>query len=796
MRRALLLCSLLWWACPGPNPSPDGGPKPAPSVSSVTPDHGPEAGGTMVTVAGANFQSGANVSFGGTPATQVIVSSPLILTARTPPGTGKVDVKVLNPDTQAATLGNAFTYQTVTQHVVSEALILNPADASDTSGSAMVSVTVVGQVEVPGVTAGAGQGAGVKAQVGYATSLSSPPAQGDFLWGIASYTADADGATSGDLARDQYEGQLMLPGASGMQVKNYYLAVRFSVDDGNTWTIGDRDGAANGFDAAQIPQLHVSQAQVGWCKLGGQVVQPPDQLKLKEGAAGPTVYAQVYAMSVTDAAGAGAGITGQLGYGPQGSDPATGWTWVDASYNTDTSSGANDEYQAALPVPAAGNYQFAYRFALGSGPYKYCDADGSDNGFDATQYGALQVTPVGIDWCNLQFPSALALKVGQSTGQMYGRVYGLGVTEAAGAGPLLSAEVGFGPPGSNPDSTWSWSAATYNQEEPNGQEEWQGAFTAPAAGSYSYTFRFSYDGGTQVYCDLDGTDNGVSTSQLGALTTTAVGIDDCQLEAPANVSTIPGGPTGSVTGLVHAASVTDASGQGANITGEVGYGPAGTLALDVGELDRRQLPERLEHLRPLHGELQRAQRGRQLRRGLPLPIRGWRVHLLRPRRERERLLERERLRAVGGRAVGAGVQPAVRRRHHGGERRPGHRLRPGDGAGGDERGGAGAGAAQPVRGGHPGRQRVELFAVGLGRGELQRRRARQRRGGVVAHLPARVHRHARGVVSRLARRRRQLELLRHQRLRRERLRGEPAVGALRDARRWTWTTATCSSPRR
>ncbi len=527
----------------------------------------------MVTIAGANFQSGANVSFGGTPATQVFVNSALSLTARTPPGSaGPVEVTVLNPDTQKASLANAFTYQVVTTNPITEALVLNPAVASDTTGANMVSVTVVGQVEVPNVTKGAGQGAGVKAQVGYATSLSSPPGQSDFLWSTAAYTGDADGAAAGDLARDQYQGALMLPGVTGMQVKDYYLAVRFSIDDGNSWTIGDRNGIADGFTAAQIPVLHVSQAQVGWCKLGGEVVAPPDSLHLKEGAAGTTIYGQVYTKMITDSAGAGAGIHGQLGYGAQGSDPATAWTWIDATYNRDTGSGSNDEYQAVLPVPAAGNYSFAFRFSLGTGPYLYCDADGSDNGFDASQYGAMQVTPVGIDWCNLQYPSALALKEGQGSGMIYGWVYGQGVTEATGAGPLLAAQVGYGPQGSNPDPTWSWFSASYHMEEANGREEWQGAFPAPDAGSYSYTFRFNYDGGAYVYCDLDGTDNGVSTAQLGALGVTAIGIDDCTLEGPAALATIPNGTTASVTGLVHSVSVTDGTGQGANIVGEVGYG--------------------------------------------------------------------------------------------------------------------------------------------------------------------------------------------------------------------------------
>src|SRR5947208_2398398 len=137
--------------------------------------------------------------------------------------------------------------------------------------------TVVGVVEVPGITSGSGQGAGVLAQVGYATMLSSPPVMTDFLWAPATYTGDADGAMNGDKARDQYQAALMLPGATGMQVKSYWLATRFSVDNGNVWAVGDHDGINNGFTVASIARLDVSRAQVGWCKLGGETVTAPDQ---------------------------------------------------------------------------------------------------------------------------------------------------------------------------------------------------------------------------------------------------------------------------------------------------------------------------------------------------------------------------------------------------------------------------------------------------------------------------------------------------------------------------------------
>jgi hypothetical protein len=83
----------------------------SPIVSSVSPSSGPKAGGTAVTITGANFLSGATVSFGTAPATGVGFVSSAGLTATTPANlAGAVDVKVTNPDTRSGVLTSGFTY--------------------------------------------------------------------------------------------------------------------------------------------------------------------------------------------------------------------------------------------------------------------------------------------------------------------------------------------------------------------------------------------------------------------------------------------------------------------------------------------------------------------------------------------------------------------------------------------------------------------------------------------------------------------------------------------------------------
>ena len=81
-----------------------------PVITSIVPEEGPTAGGTLVTITGENFQDGATVTFGGVAAetTFIDVTS---LTAILPAGAvGSVGVVVTNPDGSSATKADAFGY--------------------------------------------------------------------------------------------------------------------------------------------------------------------------------------------------------------------------------------------------------------------------------------------------------------------------------------------------------------------------------------------------------------------------------------------------------------------------------------------------------------------------------------------------------------------------------------------------------------------------------------------------------------------------------------------------------------
>ncbi|SEG94827.1 IPT/TIG domain-containing protein [Actinacidiphila yanglinensis] len=78
----------------------------APVLTSVVPNTGPAAGTNPVTLNGSQFTGATAVTFGSAAALSYTVTSPSVISATVPPGTGIVNVTVRTP----AGLSNAVTY--------------------------------------------------------------------------------------------------------------------------------------------------------------------------------------------------------------------------------------------------------------------------------------------------------------------------------------------------------------------------------------------------------------------------------------------------------------------------------------------------------------------------------------------------------------------------------------------------------------------------------------------------------------------------------------------------------------
>ncbi|MGA2837399.1 MAG: IPT/TIG domain-containing protein, partial [Acidimicrobiales bacterium] len=98
---------------PGDQFTYEGSTTPPPTVSSITPDSGPEAGGTPVTITGVNFSGTTGVMFGPNAASSFTVVSGTEITAVSPPQTfgGPMEVTVTTPAGMSTmSPGSQFTY--------------------------------------------------------------------------------------------------------------------------------------------------------------------------------------------------------------------------------------------------------------------------------------------------------------------------------------------------------------------------------------------------------------------------------------------------------------------------------------------------------------------------------------------------------------------------------------------------------------------------------------------------------------------------------------------------------------
>lgn len=308
---------------------------------------------------------------------------------------------------------------------------------------------IYGRVFSMGVTEGIGQGAGIMAQVGYGANGSDPTA-GGWTWVTATFNID-------QFNEDEYAGILTIA-AAGV----YDYAYRFSGNSGVNWSYADLNGTTDEYQVANAGDLVVVDDICNGLDDDGDG-------NIDENC--PDIGA-----------------------------PCDG---------NDADQCADGVY-ICLPNGDCGCSDDPFSFT------EIC------NGLDDDCNGLIDdnCPPVTINWGNVQFPDNLAISAGETTPNIYGRVFAIGVTDMPGQGLGIMAQVGYGPDGSDPTAGgWTWTIATFNTDAVN-DDEYQGSFSVPAAGLYDYAYRYSGDGGaTWLYADAGaGSVDGYSPANAGQLT--------------------------------------------------------------------------------------------------------------------------------------------------------------------------------------------------------------------------------------------------------------------------------------
>ncbi len=140
-----------------------------PTVTKVSPVSGPAAGGTVVTIDGANFQQGASVSVGALNAKVVSITGSRLMVTMPAHAPGTVGFTVTNPGAKSVSVAAAFTYKAggpALTHVL--------PDSGPIAGG--TTVTLVGSGFTSGTTASFGQvKATVLARTAETLTVRTPP---------------------------------------------------------------------------------------------------------------------------------------------------------------------------------------------------------------------------------------------------------------------------------------------------------------------------------------------------------------------------------------------------------------------------------------------------------------------------------------------------------------------------------------------------------------------------------------------------------------------------------------------
>ena len=171
-----------------------------------------------------------------------------------------------------------------------------------------------------------------------------------------------------------------------------------------------------------------------------------------------------------------------------------------------------------------------------------------------------------VDWCNIQWPNTTQNILEGTSLDVYAKVYEPGITNAGGKGANINAWVGYSATNQNPNTgSWTWVAAAYNADA-GSDDEYKATLSGITPGTYYYASRFQIGTGLYTY----GGTNGVWNNDSVTLNVASNIVDYCNVQSPAS-GTITVGGAFDVYTQVYEPGITDAGGQGAGISAELGY---------------------------------------------------------------------------------------------------------------------------------------------------------------------------------------------------------------------------------
>jgi hypothetical protein len=220
----------------------------------------------------------------------------------------------------------------------------------------------------------------VEAELGYGVAGTAPEGA---MWTYGGAMM-ADGLVAG---RWRFSDSLQAPEEEG--VWDVVARVRMR-DEPGAWRYCGRDGTTLGYLSEQALRLRVVAPRVDYCR----IQFPTEPVRVVAGAETPLLFGVVYEPGVTGEGGAG-GVVSAVGFGPEGSVPDEGWTWVPGSFNVFADNGfgqrSNDEYRGVLSPSEVGVFAWAWRFSVDGGRHwRICDEAGNDS-YDPGAAGILIV---------------------------------------------------------------------------------------------------------------------------------------------------------------------------------------------------------------------------------------------------------------------------------------------------------------------------------------------------------------------------------------------------------------------